>query len=252
MGRFMTPDWAARPTAVPYAVFGDPQTLNLYTYVENNPINRADADGHQDETGGNPASVCLVSSPCETKISLAQKDAANQTAAQNSCCFWDIPALNGIGKEIGNEIAGLFNLGNDIASSLSSQPSNVSNMPEVQPNSAGESAAMKVTALALFVVPGESEVKLTSSIGKDAKLVRFAEEAGGSVQKGLDHLVGELGKGNTNPGLGTKSLGEGISYARARDGARVFFRQAGEQIEILAKASKANEAKVINYLKSLY
>jgi len=46
IGRFMTPDWAARPIAVPYAVFGDPQTLNLYSYVENGPINRADADGH--------------------------------------------------------------------------------------------------------------------------------------------------------------------------------------------------------------
>ena len=31
LGRFLTPDWAARPTAVPYAVFGDPQSLNLYT-----------------------------------------------------------------------------------------------------------------------------------------------------------------------------------------------------------------------------
>jgi RHS repeat-associated protein len=46
IGRFMTPDWAAKPTAVPYAVFGDPQTLNLYAYVENAPVNRADADGH--------------------------------------------------------------------------------------------------------------------------------------------------------------------------------------------------------------
>lgn len=46
IGRFMTPDWAARPTAVPYAVYGDPQTLNLYAYVENGPVNRADADGH--------------------------------------------------------------------------------------------------------------------------------------------------------------------------------------------------------------
>ena len=34
LGRFMTPDWAAKPTTVPYASFGDPQTLNLYTYVE--------------------------------------------------------------------------------------------------------------------------------------------------------------------------------------------------------------------------
>jgi hypothetical protein len=42
----MTPDWAAKPTAVPYALFGDPQTLNLYAYVRNNPVSRADADGH--------------------------------------------------------------------------------------------------------------------------------------------------------------------------------------------------------------
>jgi RHS repeat-associated protein len=45
-GRFMTPDWAARPIAVPYAVFGDPQSLNLYGYVRNDPVTRADADGH--------------------------------------------------------------------------------------------------------------------------------------------------------------------------------------------------------------
>jgi RHS repeat-associated protein len=46
LGRFMTPDWAAKPTTVPYAKFGDPQSLNLYAYVENSPINRIDADGH--------------------------------------------------------------------------------------------------------------------------------------------------------------------------------------------------------------
>jgi hypothetical protein len=42
----MTPDWAAKPITVPYAKFGDPQSLNLYAYVENSPINRIDADGH--------------------------------------------------------------------------------------------------------------------------------------------------------------------------------------------------------------
>jgi RHS repeat-associated protein len=46
LGRFMTPDWAAKPTTVPYALFGDPQTLNLYAYVRNNPVSRADLDGH--------------------------------------------------------------------------------------------------------------------------------------------------------------------------------------------------------------
>ena len=46
LGRFMTPDWDARPVTVPYAVFGDPQSLNLYAYVRNDPVSRADADGH--------------------------------------------------------------------------------------------------------------------------------------------------------------------------------------------------------------
>jgi len=46
IGRFMIPDWAAKPTSVPYADFGNPQSLNLYTYVENNPITRFDSDGH--------------------------------------------------------------------------------------------------------------------------------------------------------------------------------------------------------------
>ncbi len=45
-GRFMTPDWSGKPQGVPYAQFGDPQSLNLYAYVENNPIGKADADGH--------------------------------------------------------------------------------------------------------------------------------------------------------------------------------------------------------------
>jgi RHS repeat-associated protein len=46
LGRFMTPDWAAAPISVPYAQFGDPQSLNLYAYVGNNPNTGIDLDGH--------------------------------------------------------------------------------------------------------------------------------------------------------------------------------------------------------------
>src|SRR5205085_10982715 len=38
LGRFMIPDWADEPMAVPYASLASPQTLNLYAYVSNNPI----------------------------------------------------------------------------------------------------------------------------------------------------------------------------------------------------------------------
>ncbi len=46
LGRFMIPDWAAKPTDVPYANFGNPQSLNLYSYVQNNPTTLGDPDGH--------------------------------------------------------------------------------------------------------------------------------------------------------------------------------------------------------------
>jgi len=45
-GRFTSPDWAAEPRADPYSDLGDPQTLNLYGYVRNNPLSITDPDGH--------------------------------------------------------------------------------------------------------------------------------------------------------------------------------------------------------------
>jgi len=46
LGRYITPDWSQKPTAVPYADLSNPQTLNLYTYSHNNPTSFADQDGH--------------------------------------------------------------------------------------------------------------------------------------------------------------------------------------------------------------
>jgi RHS repeat-associated protein len=46
MGRFMSPDWSAQVEPVPYAKLGDPQSLDLYVYVQDNPVGTADADGH--------------------------------------------------------------------------------------------------------------------------------------------------------------------------------------------------------------
>jgi RHS repeat-associated protein len=65
MGRFMTPDWADAPTPVPYANFGDPQSLNLYGYVKNNPERGIDVDGHDSfwTTNYHPSGVNAPLSP---------------------------------------------------------------------------------------------------------------------------------------------------------------------------------------------
>jgi RHS repeat-associated protein len=49
MGRWMSPDWSASPTPVPYAELRNPQSLNLYTYLNNSPVTRTDPDGHGDD-----------------------------------------------------------------------------------------------------------------------------------------------------------------------------------------------------------
>jgi len=45
-GRWTSPDWSAIPTPVPYSNLTNPQTLNLYVMVSDNPESFADLDGH--------------------------------------------------------------------------------------------------------------------------------------------------------------------------------------------------------------
>ena len=82
LGRFMTPDWAAKPTTVPYASFGDPQTLNLYTYVENAPLNRIDADGHCTDSNSPCGTVTRVWNWVTSNHSASAS--ASSTAGQGS------------------------------------------------------------------------------------------------------------------------------------------------------------------------
>ena len=60
VGRFLTPDWSAKVEPVPYAKLDDPQSLNLYAYVQNNPLVRFDADGHAGPVNGNGNDPCQV------------------------------------------------------------------------------------------------------------------------------------------------------------------------------------------------
>jgi RHS repeat-associated protein len=46
-GRWLSPDWSANEEPVPYAKLDNPQSLNLYAYVGNNPLTSADLDGHE-------------------------------------------------------------------------------------------------------------------------------------------------------------------------------------------------------------
>ena len=96
---------------------------------------------------------------------------------------------------------------------------------------------------------------ITSRIKESKLLTREAESAtrNQNVQRDIDNITAQLSNGNMNPGKGNKSLFNGIIEARGQNGGRVYFRNTGNNsIEILAKSSKANQAKVINELQKLY
>jgi hypothetical protein len=86
-------DLLGKPTGVPYAQLGDPQSLNLYTYVGNNPLSRSDPDGHSGLlawfwtwlTGGTPPPPPLPSEMVMvTPMMPPESEQQQKTAPANS------------------------------------------------------------------------------------------------------------------------------------------------------------------------
>jgi RHS repeat-associated protein len=90
LGRFMTPDWATKPTNVPYAHFGNPQSLNLYSYVNNNPTTTRDPDGHDD---GGTAAVAVVAGCAASGACAAAAVGAVAGAGQASLVVLPVAAM---------------------------------------------------------------------------------------------------------------------------------------------------------------
>src|SRR5262249_7143884 len=58
-GRWLSADWSSVPVPVPYANLTNPQTLNLYAMVADDPESFADLDGHLLNFGRAPTTVTL-------------------------------------------------------------------------------------------------------------------------------------------------------------------------------------------------
>jgi RHS repeat-associated protein len=113
MGRFLSPDWSAKVEPVPYSKLDDPQTLNLYAYVLNNPVARGDIDGHvplswggfedcgarNDCNGGGQTDDAVAAN----KAAQAAQSAADRQSSKGSG-FWGKVGhfFSGLGHGIGN------------------------------------------------------------------------------------------------------------------------------------------------------
>ena len=82
-GRFLTPDWDAKPITVPYANFGNPQSLNLYSYTKNNPTTFGDLDGHCGEDPCKDINVTVkVTSTPKFRTNEPQRDGTYETGVR--------------------------------------------------------------------------------------------------------------------------------------------------------------------------
>jgi RHS repeat-associated protein len=93
MGRWVSADWSAGPATVPYAHLDNPQTLNLYSYVDNNPINGIDADGHAISHAFDGLVAGLDAGPPADEGGPTQTQAALTLAAMSNPAFgWQLEA----------------------------------------------------------------------------------------------------------------------------------------------------------------
>jgi RHS repeat-associated protein len=158
-GRFLSADWSAIPAPVPYANLSNPQTLNLYATVSDNPETFADLDGHcEGENGAQPGQTSCGNSPTPA-TDQAKRNAAVQVAKDT---------IVGAAKETANTVIGLANLVNaPIDAALANFGINFSfgQGKDLEASTPGEKGAMIGTSLGLLLVPGAGEEKAATKIG---------------------------------------------------------------------------------------
>jgi RHS repeat-associated protein len=89
-GRWLSADWSNVPVPVPYANLTNPQTLNLYSMIADDPESFADLDGHecgQQQASGKPNQTCSTPASQQNadEAKKLEQDATNPppTPAQN-------------------------------------------------------------------------------------------------------------------------------------------------------------------------
>jgi RHS repeat-associated protein len=108
MGRWMSPDWADKPEAVPYSSLDDPQSLNLNGYVRNNPLSRVDADGHDCCQGFKDfISGFAGATTSDATCGLLDRGTPDSSAGRAGAFFGDVHAALQGASEVETGIAGM-------------------------------------------------------------------------------------------------------------------------------------------------
>jgi len=168
MGRFLSPDWSAKVEPVPYVKLDNPQTLNLYQYMENNPLGGVDPDGHQEGFVITPEGPVPLAFPISGQLT---RDDYNRMGNQVANFFAPLPGI--LKGDITHPIESFKSL---FKSSDASTPKDVYIDPTQHPAAAGHAADAQAA--------GQPDVLTVQRPGKDDR--RAEATAGTPTQPGLD------------------------------------------------------------------
>jgi RHS repeat-associated protein len=108
---------------------------------------------------------------------------------------------------------------------------------------------------AVFLIPGSDAFKPVKSLVKsDKHLLKYAKETfegNKALSKEATDLVDKFRKG-LDGGIGGHEVFKGVSELRGKNGARVYYRETKDGMEILGYSNKNNQSQVIDRLKKVY
>jgi RHS repeat-associated protein len=262
IGRFITEDsyWGEA---------NDPLSLNLYTYVGNNPINLFDPTGHwaQSDTQYSMAvqnillelTIKYYLAGSDSQRNAIHKQAESVRSKASSGGDWWLNQAKQLTEGFLSGWNGILGTPESISKFQRDELLEVANIFTYISINDTKNNTLKGAGfvLSLFTGVGEERIAIkgvTSLIKESNALVKAAEKAGSNeaVQREINSLVRQLLSGNENHGIGTKNLVKDICYLRGMEGARVFYRVKDGVIEILGKASEDSEQQVIDTITKLY
>ena len=188
LGRWVSADWSATPVPVPYADFGDPQSLNLYGFVGGNPGSKADPDGHCCTLGEVVDFVGGVSQGIVASASFGAVGAPK--SSDSNASLW--------GQAVGTIIEGAMGTGIRDTGAAAVGVGLVAEAP-----SAGTSTTVVVTGALGVVAGGAMETGAVKNVGAILNAMSTRNPYGSNGAPDHQEKVGELGekaKNEAKPG----------------------------------------------------
>jgi len=204
LGRWLSADWSAVPAPVPYANLSNPQTLNLYAMVSDNPETFADLDGH-----------CWPVSACAqivmTNVNQAQQWVQNKAMATGSPTLAATATfISGVTRDVVNGVASIGTMGSATGACLGGNGCSGGQWAKAVGGDSLKAAAIAAPALGATADLGGSAAAEAETSGAEAADSVSVENPGQRITPSQQQAVNEIGErtgchtcGTRNPG--TKS-----------------------------------------------